>query len=127
MPGLADLVRKGVAIADRVTGTLQVEVRHYACTGHDEYGKPVHSSSPVKRKAIVDRKQKLLRTGASDGNGGRGEEVLAQIYIGFLRPVTVSTLDKFVLPDGTTGPTLSAEGFVDADTETGYYAEVWLG
>lgn len=117
--GLADVVRNAVKVADNVTRSLQATVTYTPVTGYDAFGAPVYGV-PVAKLAIVEKRQRLIRTTQSN-------EAMSQAYVAFLQPTTINELDKIVLPDGTTGPILNWTGFVDAGTGQPYYAEVYLG
>ena len=128
---LSRLIRDCVAVADRVTMTLQCAVTHeawIAVTGH--YGAPSFAAA-VSRQSIVDYSTRLVR----DMNG---QEVPASITIMILRPISangasgrrepVDPRDRFILPDGTTGPVLNVgPGGIDPSTGRAYFAEVYLG
>lgn len=127
--GLADVVRSGVALADTVTTDLQAAVTHKAWTGRDVDRKPTYAAG-VSRLAIVERRQRLIRTAT-------GEQILSRHRIAFLRPIAangaatrrepIDPRDVLTLPDGDTGPILEVTGVVDPSTGAPYYAEVWLG
>jgi len=131
MAGFTDIVRAGVAVADSVTATLQAPVEHHAWISEDRRGEPTFAPLII-RQAIVERKQRLIR--AADGR-----VIAVNTKLTFPRPIEangaadrrepIDPRDKFVLPDGTTGPVLNVEGIVDPDTLTGagYMVEVWLG
>jgi hypothetical protein len=131
MAGFADIVRAGVAVADSVNATLQAPVEHHAWISENRKGEPEFAALIV-RQAIVERKQRLIR--AADG---RVISVNTKLTFPRLieangaadRREPIDPRDKFVLPDGTTGPVLNVEGIVDPDTLTGapYLFEVWLG
>lgn len=114
------LLSSAVALANNVTQKLglQADVTHYPFLSEDGEGKR-NFSSAVPRKAIVNRKQKMVRT--SDG-----QLVMCQAYLAFLDPTVVTLLDKIVLPDGFTGPILATEGFVDGSDGV-ILSEIYLG
>ena len=117
--GLDAIIRSAITTAKTVTADLQASVTHEAYSGLDAYAKPTYSSG-VTRKALVESKQRLIRT-------DDGREVLSQTKVTFLSPVSLSTKDRITLPDGTTGPILTVEGMVDPSTSAPYLLEVWLG
>lgn len=134
--GLDDVLRSGVALANRLTGDLQVTVSHERWNGVDDYGQPTYASA-VNRKAIVNRTARRLRNDA-------GEEVVSTASILFLTPIPPlvvtgrqNPIDKrdrisISLPGGgtLTGPILSTEGIIDAgSTPAGqpYVTSVHLG
>ena len=127
--GLADLVRKGVAIANSNTSDLQDEVTLEAWIGDDSHGKP-QFATPIAIKAIVEKKQQLVRLST-------GQEVQQQTKVTFLEPVTpngaaerrepIDPRDRIVLPDSSTGPILGVVGMLDSGTHAPYMLEVSLG
>lgn len=117
--GFDALVRNGVAMADRLTTDLQASVTHQSWTGYTDEGVPSYATA-VTRKALVDWKQKQVRTLA-------GTVTVSRAEVTFLRPVVVDEKDRIVLPDGTTGPILDMAGFVDPATGVGYTTAVFLG
>lgn len=126
---LDSLIRRGVAVADRLTASLQPDVTHEAWTGQDGYGAATYAAG-VARAAIIEQKQRLHRT-------SNGREVVTKAKITILRPITpngaagrtepIDVRDRFTLPDGSTGPIVDIGGFTDAGTGRPYFAEVWLG
>lgn len=118
------IIRRGVALADRITDSLQAEVIHYHWSGDDQADQDATGDkifpSPVTRKAIVTLKQQFIRTSA-------GEDAVARAQVTFLSPVDVHMQDQIILPDGTTGPILDITGPVDPSTGRAYTIDVWLG
>lgn len=129
MPGFADLIRNGVALADSLTNSLQATVVHEAWTGNDGEGGYSYDDG-IERLALVERKQRMRRN-------AQGEEVMSTHVVTFLRPIAdngatgrqepVDPRDRITLPDGTKSNILSVEAFVDKDTGAGYLHEVYLG
>jgi hypothetical protein len=127
--GFSDIIRNGIAIANSLTGTLQVTVKHSAWVSVDVYGKPVYAVA-IERQAIVDFKQRLMRSFA-------GAEVLQTASVMFLEPIDsngaegrrepIDPRDKIVLPNGHTGVIIDVKGFVDVSTDHPFYYEVALG
>lgn len=127
--GLASIFTKGVAIADKVTATAQVTVRHYAWIGVGSSGEPVYAS-PVSRKAIVELNERHYKNAT-------GEEVVQKASVLFPRPITpngaterrepIDPRDKIVLPSGYTGPIRTVQGVVSPLTSGPYALEVTLG
>jgi hypothetical protein len=125
---LLDVVRSGVAIANSVTnsGDLQASVmhEHYTESAQLAANKGVGKrtlDAAVSRPALVQKKQQMVRTAS-------GELVQSKASVVFLDPAVLVTLfDKITLPDGTTGPILSIEGFVDKRTGQPILTEVYLG
>ena len=116
---LATIVQDGVAIANSVTTSLQATVTHKAFSSVDAYGKPTYATG-VERTAIVERRQKYVRTDA-------GEEKLSLAKLTFPYPVTINERDKITLPDSTVMPILRIDGVVDPTTNAEYLVEVELG
>ena len=116
---LATILQSGIATANTVTDALQATVTHKAYSSDDGYGKPTYATG-VERKAIVERRQKVVRTET-------GEEKLSLARLLFLVPVTVKERDAFTLPDGSTMPILRITGPVDPTTNAEFVVEVELG
>ncbi len=125
---LLHVVRSGIETANKVTKPLQATVSYSRYLGSDEYGQVTYAD-PVPLKAIVDWKQKQLRT--QGGVLSVSRAVVTLIDIKELNAATnnegVNDEDRFVLPDGTTGPILDMAGFIDALTGLPMYTEVYLG
>ncbi len=133
--GLETTLRKGVAIADKLTKSLQVEVTHKRWTGTDDDGEDVLDIG-ISLKAIVEFKTKFLRrTGGQQYN--TAEESIQRATITIIGPVTdfvaegrtnpIDVRDQFILPDGSSGPILNVEGVVDPSTGSPYSYEISLG
>jgi len=119
--GLDDVVRRNVAVADRLTTTLQSTVTHYAFSSETDEGVRAYDpTTGTKRLAVVRFQQRKFRTVA-------GEEVVSRAKVLFVRPLTIDARDKIVLPDGTTGPILDMQGTVDPETGEPYATTIWLG
>lgn len=110
-----------VALGNKLTQSLGVAstVTYFAATTADGAGKEQTPATGVQRKAIVNKQQKLIKTAS-------GELVMSQAYVAFLDPAPVSLYDKIVLPDGSTGPILSVQGFFDGSNGP-ILNEVYLG
>jgi hypothetical protein len=117
--GLDAVLRSAVATAKSVTGGLQVVVSHAAWSSMNAYGEPTYAAA-VSRNAIVEWKQRLVRT--TDGS-----EVLSVATITFLQDVTLDVRDKLTLAGGQTAPLLAFKGLVDPTTNRGYATEVYIG
>lgn len=130
---LLDAVRAGVKVADQVTKPLQATVgfRHYVSSnwqGEKIYVPPV-SQPPREMKAIVDWKQRQLRT-----TGGILSVSRSAVMFLDVNEVSAATggegigdEDVIILPDGTTGPILDMSGFIDAGTDQPIATEVFIG
>jgi hypothetical protein len=117
--GLASVVRGAVTLADKITKDLQPSVTQMVWIENDEFGAPTYKSAVVRR-ALVDLKQGRVRTTT-------GELAEYRAAVTFLAPVNVGLNDAITLPDGTTGPILSTDGFADPLTKRGYVTTVYLG
>jgi len=123
-------IRSAVALADKITADLQVDVVHYAWIGTDStYGAPEYAVA-VTRKALVELKQRVLKT-------ADGQDFVQKASITFLRPITangavnrlepIDLRDKFTLPNGYTGPVKLVEGLANKFADSPYTLEVVLG
>ena len=118
---LLDVIRGGVAIANRVTAPLQALVSHAAASLSTDGYSTRTWAAPVMRPAIIDWKQAQVRTLA-------GELTVSRATITFLDPtVDIDEYDRLILPDGTTGPILDMSGFIDAGTGQPVCTTVFLG
>jgi len=127
--GLLDVLRNGIAIANALTKDLQDQVTHEAWIGQDFNGKPVYEEA-VSYQAIVEQKQRMIR-------GSDGREIMTTCYVGFLFPVPsngaegrrepIDPRDRIVLSNGTTGPIVSLDGFMDRAFDRPMYTQVFLG
>ena len=108
-----------IELADSLTKSfgLQADVTHLVWDSQSGSGAGEFTS--VLRSAIVEKKSRLLRAPG-------GAEVQSQASVLFLSPVTVKAKDKIQLPDGTIGPILTLDGFVD-DTQAAVLTQVFLG
>lgn len=130
---LLGVLRDAVKIADSQTKAIQatVQFRHYVSSsdeGDAIYNPPVGQPA-LELKAIVDWKQKHLRT-------MEGQLSVSRASVTFLDPAAVAAAtgnegiddnDIIILPDGTTGPILDMSGFIDAGTGQPLATEVFLG
>ena len=128
--GLANVLRKGVAIINSVTSDLQVTVQHYAWISNNDDGESVYDN-PVNLQAIVEiGKEQMLEV---DGR----EMLVKGTSITVIGPIAnngatnrlepIDPRDRFVLPDGSSGPILSQKGLADPLTGNPYMWEVFLG
>ena len=116
---LATILQNGISVANTITTSLQATITHAAFASDDGYGKPTYSTG-VSRTAIVERRQKYVRTMA-------GDEKLSLAKLTFPYPVTINERDKITLPDSTVMPILRIDGVVDPTTNAEYLVEVELG
>lgn len=125
---LLTVLRSGVKLADKITKSLQPGVLYYRASRRgDGYG--IVFAAPVTLHAIVDWKQVQVRT--SSGTLSTSRAVITLLNITEVDAATggegIGDNDKFVLPDGTTGPILDMSGFIDAGTGHPLATEVYLG
>jgi hypothetical protein len=125
---LLDTLRIGVKIADQVTKPLQATVTFERFLTSGVSGDKSFAS-PVSMRAIVDWKQKQLRTPQGILSVSRASVTFLDIneMVSATSGEGVSDNDKITLPDGTTGPILDMSGFIDAGTGHPIATEVFLG
>lgn len=119
--GLESLVASGVALADRITASLQGTVEHHVFKELDGRGRPVHWEPHDNVQAVITYGQ--VRVSRTDS----GETVPPKVTLAFPRPIAVHPLDKFVLPDRTTGPVVKIDGEVNPSSGMRYATFVGLG
>jgi len=117
--GLDAVIRNAVALADKVTASLQVDVVHEPFDSVDSYNKPSYLD-PVKRKAIVEHTTRVVHS-------IHGEELLATSKVTFLRNVVIRVRDRVTLPDGSIVFVQATRMVVDPITKNGYVPEAWVG
>lgn len=129
--GLANVVRSGVAIANKVTSSLQGVVTIRQWVAQDVNGTDTYSSTLKKVPAIIEMGEKQYSTQT-------GVVVTVQATITFLQPIKpngavgrvepIDERDVLTLPDGTTGPTMiGAPSIVDPATSKPYFQTVGIG
>ena len=116
---LATILSGGISVANTITDSLQATITHAAFSSDDGYGKPTYATG-VSRTAIVERRQKYIRTMA-------GDEKLSLAKLTFPYPVTINERDKITLPDSTVMPILRIDGVVDPTTNAEFMVELELG
>jgi hypothetical protein len=125
---LLDVLRSGVAIADKILKPLEADVSLERYIGTDGYGSDAWAPA-VTMKAICDWKQEQVRTLA-------GSLTVSRVVVTFIdikemvektNGEGISDQDKITLPDGTTGPILDMAGFIDAGTGKPLATDVYLG
>jgi hypothetical protein len=117
--GLMDVVRSAVAVANTLTADLQANVTHEVFQHADGAGTGDYVK--VTRPALVTRKQQMVRS-------SNGEMVLSSAQVVFLDAgVVINEFDRIILPDGTGGPILTTDGFVDSGTGHPISTQVYLG
>ena len=125
---LLDVVRSGVAIANTVTAPLQGTVTYQRYVSADGYGAKTYATA-TSLAAIVEEKQRQVRSASGVLVSSKSSALF--LDIGALSTATlgngISTEDLLTLPDGTTGPILAMDGFVDAGTGHLIATQVYLG
>lgn len=134
--GFSSLIRMGVVLADRLTGSLQVPVLWYPWVGHDGYGNTY--DPPLTTYAIVEHKQRLRQVSPT-------RQVLSLATITIPRPLEANGAvgriepldprDLFTLPgyggggsgSGARESVADVEGVVDPLTNAPYMWVVYLG
>jgi len=128
MAGLLDVVRAGVAIADKVSKPLQGPVVYQRCTGESAYGARTYAA-PVTLRAIIEQRQRKIVNST-------GALVLIRATVTFVDapalaaatgggPITAR--DKLTLPDGSASSIVDTGGLTDAATGAPMVTEVYLG
>lgn len=126
---LLTVLRSGVKVIDKIVKPLEPSVSYMRyVTNADGYG--TNSYAPaVSLRAVVDWKQRQVRTAAGILSVSRA--MVMFLDINALNAATgsagIGDNDRIVLPDGTTGPILDMSGFIDAGTGHPLATEVYLG
>lgn len=125
---LLDTVRSAVKIADGITKPLQPTVKYYKAvvdtTGYGAYTHPSFVSLP----AIVEWKQQQVRTREGILSTSRSKVMFLDLPKLFsVTGGNIGDHDKIVLPDGTTGPILALDGFMDAGNGQAIPTTVYIG
>lgn len=126
---LADVLRAGIAIADKVTKSVQVDVVVEAYLRQNGWGEREYAD-PITLKAVVDLgyKQRLTTS---------GRIVPTKAWVGFLvqvppngaegRNEPIDQRDRLTLPGGVTGEIVESSGITDPSTSRPFFCEVWIG
>jgi hypothetical protein len=120
--GLSDIVRSGIALADSLTGSLQVPVKHYMYSEAtiDDTGK-ITWAAPHVRMGIVENARTQQRQKES-------RDVASDVQVTFPRPFPIDTRDKLVMPDGNGDTVINrVAGVFDPLTNDIYMIQVWIG
>lgn len=125
---LLDVLRSGVKIVDNVTKPLQSTVSYQRLLSTDWQGAKTYAVA-VDLKAIVDWKQKQLRTSTGILTVSRASIMLLDIaaVVAATGGAGISDDDIFTMQDGTTGPIIDMSGFLDAGTGHPISTEIWIG
>lgn len=131
--GLSSILRNAVKTIDNVTKDAQDYVQHYAWIGTAGDGEKIFAE-PVLRKAIVNRNQRravtqIAQTSIQEMQSRATITIVEEILPNGAadRQEPIDSRDKFILPDGTSGPILDISGTIDPGTHMAYFYEVWLG
>jgi hypothetical protein len=127
---LDSIVRKAVAIADKVTASLQPVITISAWIGQSSDGRGGQTFAlPVSVHVIVEYGGKIIDT--------QGREIQTFAHLTFPRPLTpngspgrqepIDPRDKITLMSGQTNPIVKIEGFADPSISRPFMTEVWLG
>jgi hypothetical protein len=128
---LADIVRKGIAIANDITekGDIQKPVTYEAWTGQSGTGAPTYATG-ASIPAIVEYEVNNIYDRA-------GQVIPVQAKVTFLRPIAANGAtdreepldprDRITLPNGSTGPIVKVGGLIDGGTGNPYMLTVWIG
>lgn len=125
---LLDTLRSGVKLVDKITKPLQATVTYYRATSYDGSGDTTFASG-VPLRAIVDFARKQVRTPAGELTVTRATIDLLDIaeVVAATNGGGIGNNDRFVLPDGDSGPILDISGFIDAGTGHPIATTVMLG
>lgn len=125
---LLDVLRAGVKTINQITKPLQatVTVERFI---QDPAGYDPMYGPPISMKAIVDWKQKQVRTQQGVLSVSRAMVMFLDIneMVAATGGEGLDDNDKITLPDGTTGPILDMAGFIDAGTGHPIATEVYIG
>lgn len=127
---LIDALRVGIKVADKVlkSGKMEalVTLSHYVSS--NSYGDKTFLS-PVQLPAVVDWKQRQVRTLQGVLSVSRASIMFLDI-VALLAATGGEGLDDndlLVLPDGDTGPILDMSGFIDGGTGRPVATEAFIG
>lgn len=130
----AEILRLGISLANSFTAGVQCQVKFEACTGQNANGRTY--AAPVYLSAVVDYTSKE-RVNVSTG---KVQIIAATITVigdvhpngsaitGNPRREPIDDRDRLTLPNGFTGPVISAPGSVaDPATGRGFIHVIELG
>jgi hypothetical protein len=125
--GFDALVRKGMAIVNKATLSLQVPVIVEPFDQVDKNTKPLYLDPILPTPtAIVKLTTRVIQTGNKAQTSGANEEVVvAAAKITFVRNIAIKKRDRITTPDGISGPVVAISGL--ADPAGGFYGPtVWI-
>lgn len=124
-------VQAGIAIADKITKPLQGQISIQPWIGQDGVGGHSYGTTKLVNAAIDTTRKRVF---------GQGQEVVIMASLTIMEAIadTVATpphvrvnpidpRDIITLPDGTTGPTILAGGYMDPSTSRPVSNDVMLG
>ena len=117
---LSDLIRSGMATADRLTDSLQATVQHCTWLTRDGYGKPAYAAG-VPVKCLLTTAPRFLGPSVDGGSA-----IVADATLVIPRPLVVTQEDKFTLPSGESMRVLRAQALCDPDGAA-YGVTVYVG
>jgi hypothetical protein len=130
---LNDVIANVVAIAHKITEPLQGEVMHSPWIAQNAFGSSSLQTpfgQAIRRTAIIEQQARWRQL-------PNGNQVYTYAHLIFLVPFEhinapnrknpVDPRDKFVLPDGSSGPVVDSDGLHNPGTKSPYFCEVWLG
>ncbi len=116
--GFDALIRKGVAIADRATASIQAKVTVEAYTGVDDNSQPQYGTGVVVDGIVEDVSIVIKRAG--------GEDAVAVAKMLVPRSLAINVLDRVTMPDGRITYVIATKGPTDPKTSKPYLRDVWL-
>ena len=117
---LSDLIRSGMATADKVMDSLQATVTHRAFASRDSYGKPAYAAG-VPVKCLLTLAPRFLGPSVDGGSA-----IVADATLVIPRPIVLTQEDKFTLPSGESMRVLRSQALVDPDGAA-YGVTVYVG
>jgi len=130
-----DIIRSGVALANRLTKAIHVPVIHRAWIGQDNYGEEKYA--PVSVGADGQTLRGVVEIRQVNRLMPNGQQSMSKAWVMFVEPVPpngtpgrtepIDVRDYIELPNGLTGPILDVEGLLDPNTSEPFFTEVWLG
>lgn len=120
MPGFDTLTESIVALADRLTASLQVPIVIEPFVSLDVHLVPTYGAAmqPIP-KGTVDAKTQTVKA-------RNGDVIVASAKVTFPRNVTIHTKDRVTLPDGTVGIVVAISQTVKP-SGGGYITVIWIG
>lgn len=127
--GLSNIIRSGVATANKVTASLQDVVTIKQWVAQDAFGAPTYGKT-LKIPAIIEQGEKQVQQPT-------GVTMAIKATLTFLQPITANgaagriepldARDTVTLPDGTSGPIIVLNSIVDPASHKPYFQTVGVG